>query len=66
MRGALLGVHDGVHVLGSAQYAQFGHRLVGGDDQLHARPLGRHGRSPVTGSVAPPDPVDAENVIRVL
>jgi hypothetical protein len=40
--GVPLGVHDGVHVLRRTQHPQFGDGLVGGDDQLHARPLGRH------------------------
>ena len=40
-RGVALGVHDGVHVLGPAEHPELGHRLVGGDHQLHARPLGR-------------------------
>jgi hypothetical protein len=31
-----------VHVLGPADHAQLGHGLVGGDDQLHARPAGVH------------------------
>ena len=38
--GVPLGVHDPVHVLGPADHAELGHRLVGGDDQLHARPAG--------------------------
>ena len=38
--GVPLGVHDPVHVLSPPDHSQFGHRLVGGDDQLHARPAG--------------------------
>ncbi len=38
--GVPFGVHDPVHVLGPADHPQLGDRLVGGDDQLHARPAG--------------------------
>jgi hypothetical protein len=39
-RGVPFGIHDGVHVLGSTEHPQLGHRLMGGDDQLHARAPG--------------------------
>ena len=39
-RGVPFGVHDGVHVLRPTEDPQFGYRLVGGDDQLHARTPG--------------------------
>jgi hypothetical protein len=34
--GVPLGVEDGVHVVGSADDAEFGDRLVGADDEFHA------------------------------
>ena len=49
--GVPLGVHDPVHVLGPADHAELGHRLVGGDDQLHARPAG--GGQPDAGRRVP-------------
>jgi hypothetical protein len=39
--GVALGVHNAVHVLGPTDDAELSHALVGGDDQLHARPPGR-------------------------
>ncbi len=57
-RGVPLGVHDGVHVLGPPEHPQFGHRLVGGDDQLHARPLGRHQALTGHGICRPARPVE--------
>jgi hypothetical protein len=38
-----------VHVLGPADHPEFGHGLVGRDDQLHPRPPVRTRRSPVVG-----------------
>jgi hypothetical protein len=38
--GVALGVHDGVHVLGSSDDTQLGHGLLRPDDELHARTQG--------------------------
>ena len=40
--GVSLGVQDQVHVLGPADHAQLGHRLVRGYDQLHPGPQAMH------------------------
>ena len=56
--GVALGVHDGVHVLGPAQHPELGHRLVRGDHELHARPLGRHEAPAAFGVPRPAGPED--------
>ena len=40
--GVALGVEDHVHVPGAPHHPKLGHRLVGGNDQLHARSGGGH------------------------
>ena len=64
-RGLAFGVEDGVHVVGPADHAQLGHRLVGTDDQLHARPL-RDGESePGVGVGGTAGSVDGLVVLRL-
>ena len=64
-RGVALGVEDQVHVLGPADHAQLGYRLVRGYDQLHARPQAVHEPLAAVGVAGAPGAEDRPPLVEV-